>query len=125
MGQIKNIKLHIVTDIKKIGLDWITMSEDINFSKLEKEFQSAQLADAKYRCENDAKFRAVHQKVHTYEEFQDIVKASHLSPVDLKEMAKTERRNQPWNTYSSLNTSSAKQDGPEEHKKIVASTNNA
>ena len=38
-------------------------------------------ADAKYQRENDAKFRAVAQRVQTYEEFEGIVKASHLVPM--------------------------------------------
>lgn len=42
----------------------------INFSALEKELESAVEADKKYRRENDAKFRALHQKVGSYEEFR-------------------------------------------------------
>lgn len=42
----------------------------INFSALERELESAVEADKKYRRENDAKFRALHQKVATYEEFR-------------------------------------------------------
>ena len=42
----------------------------INFKKLEEEFQNAVDADEKYQRENDAKFRAVGQKVASYEEFR-------------------------------------------------------
>ena len=42
----------------------------IDFNKLEKELGEAVAADAKYWRENDAKFRAVHQKVATYDEFR-------------------------------------------------------
>ena len=42
----------------------------INFLALEKELECAVEADKKYRRENDAKFRALHQKVATYEEFR-------------------------------------------------------
>lgn len=42
----------------------------IDVSRLEKELVSALEADRKYSRENDAKFRAVHQKVATYEEFR-------------------------------------------------------
>lgn len=42
----------------------------IDVDKLERELISALEADRKYSRENDAKFRAVHQKVATYEEFR-------------------------------------------------------
>ncbi|KAJ8254573.1 hypothetical protein COCON_G00211850 [Conger conger] len=70
-------------------------SEVINFSALEKELQAALEADRKYRRENDAKFRAIHQNVGSYEEFRDIVLASHLKP--LEKTDKTGQRRQPWN----------------------------
>merc|ERR1712080_587006 len=76
----------------------MNVSEDVNFSRLEKEFISAQSTDEKYTRENDAKFRAVHQKVKSYEEFRDIVAASHLCPVDMNDLSKLEKHNQPWNT---------------------------
>lgn len=46
--------------------------EVIDFKKLEKELHNAVEADAKYWRENDAKFRAVGQKVATYDEFQSV-----------------------------------------------------
>ena len=73
-------------------------SEDINFSKLRKNFISAQHADEKYSCENDAKFRAVHQNVKSYDEFRDIVAASHLQPLDRKDVIGSDKIQQPWNT---------------------------
>mmetsp|Transcript_25266 Transcript_25266/g.66007 ORF Transcript_25266/g.66007 Transcript_25266/m.66007 type:complete len:262 (-) Transcript_25266:2526-3311(-) len=39
-------------------------------------------ADAKYDRENDAKFRAVKQRVATYEEFENIVLGAHLQPME-------------------------------------------
>ena len=45
-------------------------NDKIDFGKLEAEVYDAVEADAKYQRENDAKFRAVHQKVATYEEFK-------------------------------------------------------
>ncbi|XP_038836577.1 coiled-coil domain-containing protein 103 isoform X3 [Salvelinus namaycush] len=74
--------------------------EVINFSALERELQSAVEADNKYQRENDAKFRALHQKVGTYEEFRDIVLASHLKPLDRKDKAGAPRK-QPWNALAS------------------------
>ena len=47
------------------------MNDDtVDFRQLEKEFAAAVAADEKYQRENDAKFRAIHQKVGTYEEFR-------------------------------------------------------
>ena len=42
----------------------------IDLGRLERELVSAVEADRKYSRENDAKFRAVNQKVATYEEFR-------------------------------------------------------
>lgn len=78
----------------------MSVSDDINFSKLEREFHSSKDAQAKYSRENDAKFRAVHQKVASYEEFRDIVAASHLNPLERKDIYSTEKRSQPWNMLS-------------------------
>ncbi|XP_038635576.1 coiled-coil domain-containing protein 103 isoform X2 [Scyliorhinus canicula] len=70
-------------------------SETLDFKALETELQTALFLDEKYKRENDAKFRAIHQKVGSYEEFRDIVLASHLKPLDLRD--KLGARNQPWN----------------------------
>lgn len=43
---------------------------DISVSSLEREMVSALEADRRYQRENDAKFRAIHQRVGTYEEFR-------------------------------------------------------
>ncbi|KAL3854674.1 hypothetical protein ACJMK2_013933 [Sinanodonta woodiana] len=89
--------------------------ENINFKKLEKELYSAVEADAKYWQENDAKFRAVHQKVATYEEFRDIVLASHLKPLEkgdrISEMGKF---TQPWNPHASKKDSLEMKETPGE-----------
>lgn len=42
----------------------------IDFPALEKELQGALEAERRYTRENDAKLRAVHQKVATYNEFR-------------------------------------------------------
>lgn len=47
-----------------------TMNGPIDVDKLEKELVSALEADRRYSRENDAKFRAVNQRVATYEEFR-------------------------------------------------------
>lgn len=49
----------------------VSLKEDsIDFKKLEQEFYNAVEADARYDRENSAKFRAVNQKVGSYEEFR-------------------------------------------------------
>ncbi|XP_038071428.1 coiled-coil domain-containing protein 103-like [Patiria miniata] len=81
-----------MADLKE---DWI------DFGKLEKELDAAVEKDARYWRENDAKFRAVDQRVETYEQFRDIVKAAHIKPLDKKDKIGEGKRNQPWNPYTS------------------------
>ena len=58
------------------------LSDDvINFKRLDEAVQGALEAEAKYTRENDAKFRAVAQKVATYEEFEGIVQGAHIKPM--------------------------------------------
>ena len=73
-------------------------NDKIDFRKLEKELNVALKADAKYSRENSAKFRAVQQRVGSYEEFRDIVLASHLTPLERKDITGQQKRNQPWNS---------------------------
>ncbi|XP_046860018.1 coiled-coil domain-containing protein 103-like [Xenia sp. Carnegie-2017] len=72
----------------------------INFEKLEEQLLVAVEEDAKYKRENDAKFRAVAQRVGSYEEFKDIVAASHLKPLEKKDKEGLHNRKQPWNPYA-------------------------
>lgn len=78
------------------------MSDDdgIDFRKLEKELALAVEADAKYVRENDAKFRAVEQRVASYEEFRDIVSAAHLKPLERKDITGEKSGKQPWNPHA-------------------------
>ncbi|CAG2217782.1 Coiled-coil domain-containing protein 103 [Mytilus edulis] len=78
--------------------------ESLNFEKLEKELHAAVDADQRYWRENDAKFRAVHQKVATYDEFRDIVKASHLKPLEKGDKMESVQFNQPWNVAAAKNS---------------------
>ncbi|KAJ7313481.1 hypothetical protein JRQ81_004889 [Phrynocephalus forsythii] len=73
------------------------MAGVIDFRALEKELEEAIASDEKYQRENAAKFRAVHQKVASYEEFRDIVRASHLKPLDKKDKMKN-KRSILWNS---------------------------
>lgn len=49
---------------------WYCVMAGINLRKLERELSNALEADKRYARENDAKFRAVNQKVASYEEFR-------------------------------------------------------
>lgn len=62
--------------------------EEIDFIRLEKELFEGIEKDKKYWRENDAKLRAVEQRVATYEEFTDIVKACHLKPFTKEDLKK-------------------------------------
>ncbi|XP_061444710.1 coiled-coil domain-containing protein 103 [Rhineura floridana] len=73
------------------------MEGAIDIRALEKELEGAIAADEKYLRENEAKFRAVHQKVASYEEFRDIVLASHLKPLEKKDKMGN-KRNVLWNS---------------------------
>jgi len=49
----------------------VSRKEDaVDFNKLEEEVTAAMEAEAHYYRENDAKFRAINQRVATYEEFR-------------------------------------------------------
>ena len=48
----------------------VVLMAGIDLRKLERELSSALEADKKYTRENDAKFRAVNQRVASYEEFR-------------------------------------------------------
>ena len=52
-----------------------------SLDQVETELNSMLAQDRSYWRENDAKFRAVAQNA-TYEQFEDIVKASHLKPLE-------------------------------------------
>jgi len=68
----------------------------INVSQLEAAIATAVRKDERYNLENDAKFRAVAQKVGSYEEFEDIVKASHMKPMT-EDVAALSLSRSSWN----------------------------
>ena len=69
---------------------------------LESELNSVLEEDSRYWTENDAKFRAVAQNV-SYEQFEEIVKASHLKPLDKKDKSQlSEPKNTIWNSISKV-----------------------
>ncbi|XP_041634364.1 coiled-coil domain-containing protein 103 [Cheilinus undulatus] len=67
----------------------------INFSALERELQGAIESEQKYKRENEAKLRAVNQKV-SYDQFRDLVLSCHLRPLEKKDKDGAPRK-QPWN----------------------------
>lgn len=69
-----------------------------SLDQMEEELNSMLAQDNRYWRENDAKFRAVAQN-STYEQFEDIVKASHLKPLDKSPNSKT--KNSIWNSITS------------------------
>ena len=81
------------------------MSKDlvVNFDKLEKEFQKAVTAEEKYSRENAAKFRAIEQRAGTYEDFRQIVLASHLRPLDKGETLQSVPIKNSWNLAADKN----------------------
>ncbi|XP_048848209.1 coiled-coil domain-containing protein 103 [Brienomyrus brachyistius] len=70
--------------------------EVINFASVESALNAALESDERYQRENNAKFRAVRQRVASYEEFRDIVLASHLKPLEKSDVVGAPRK-QPWN----------------------------
>jgi hypothetical protein len=90
------------------------MSDDqrihINFEKLENEVKSAINADEKYWRENSTKLRAIEQRVGTYEDFRQMVLASHLKPLDKGETLKSDLNKNTWNILA------CKSDGDDQFK---------
>jgi hypothetical protein len=82
------------------------MSEEdklvINTERIQNYVASQVLAEQKYQRENDAKLRAVNQRVPTYEDFRQMVLASHLKPLDKGETLRgavgRENTGKSWNS---------------------------
>ena len=70
---------------------------------IESELNSVLEQDSKYWRENDAKFRAVAQNV-SYEQFEEIVKASHLKPLDKsdKNPSNSKSKSSIWNSIANV-----------------------
>lgn len=81
-------------------------TEKIDFSSLETELSKAIQNDIRYWQKNDAKIRAVNQRVATYDDFKEIVNAAHLKPLDKRESQVIKQESMQhntciWNTVSS------------------------
>ncbi|NXN94650.1 CC103 protein, partial [Rhinopomastus cyanomelas] len=64
--------------------------------ELQRELRAAVAADEQQQRVNEAKLRAVRQRVPSYEQFRNIVLASHLKPLEKKDK-QDKRRNMLWN----------------------------
>ncbi|XP_030592235.1 dynein axonemal assembly factor 19 [Archocentrus centrarchus] len=73
----------------------------IDFSALERELQAAVESERRNRRENEAKLRAVGQRV-AYDQFRDLVLACHLKPLEKKDKDGAPRK-QPWNPVAPSN----------------------
>ena len=78
----------------------IQESHSATLDRLESELNSVLEQDSRYWTENDAKFRAVAQNV-SYEQFEEIVKASHLKPLEKNDKSQLSNpKNTIWNSVS-------------------------
>ena len=83
-------------------------NEKFNISKeqIENQVKKEILAEQKYWQQNSAKLRAVEQRVPTYEDFRQMVLASHLKPLDKGESFRDNlNRNNIWNSLAGSNSS--------------------
>ncbi|VDD77402.1 unnamed protein product [Mesocestoides corti] len=71
-------------------------SLDLSVDRLESDLQRAVRHEERHWKENDAKLRAVHQKVATYDEFRGIVDGCELRPLKLKEVEDATKRYAGW-----------------------------
>ncbi|XP_039979181.1 coiled-coil domain-containing protein 103 [Xiphias gladius] len=74
----------------------------IDFLALERELRAAVESDRRYQRENEAKLRAVSQRVASYREYRDLVLTCHLKPLEKKDKDGAPRK-QPWNPVASSN----------------------
>jgi len=75
----------------------VSDDKGINFDSLNQVVNRQLAEDAKYDRENDAKFRAVRQKVPTYEDFEAIVQGAHLQPMK-DDVAALEMKRSMWDS---------------------------
>jgi len=79
----------------------------IDLRKLARNFSEEKSKEDLHWQRNDAKFRAVHQRCSTYDQFRQIVQAAHLHPLDRNESLTLERRPIAWNQPAAQNPSSS------------------
>ena len=80
----------------------IHKSHTATLDQIESELNSVLDQDNRYWRENDAKFRAVAQNV-SYEQFEEIVKASHLKPLDKSDKSQLSKpKSSIWNSIANV-----------------------
>src|ERR1700679_3893395 len=77
----------------------------IDLRKLAINFANEKSKEDRHWQRNDAKFRAVHQRCSTYDEFRQIVEAAHLRPLDKNETLTLERQSIAWNQPAAKDSS--------------------
>lgn len=74
----------------------------IDKEKIKNQVKNEILAEEKYWLQNSAKLRAVEQRVPTYEDFRQMVLASHLRPLDKGESIRDNKNKlNLWNSHAS------------------------
>eukprot|EP00039_Didymoeca_costata_P025437 m.13328 g.13328 ORF g.13328 m.13328 type:complete len:229 (-) comp4833_c0_seq1:73-759(-) len=81
----------------------VVTEDGIDFKELEQVVNNQLAADAKYDREDAAKFRAVNQRVATYDEFENIVKGAHLSPMK-EDVANLQLKRTHWSSSGRSDT---------------------
>lgn len=84
----------------------------IDVEKIQNQVAQEIYAEQKYSRENSAKLRAIEQRVPTYDDFRQMVLASHLKPLDKGESLtnNVSRQNIVWNSVSTSGTNQSKLD---------------
>ena len=102
----------------------IQKSHTATLDKIESELNSVLDQDNRYWRENDAKFRAVAQNV-SYEQFEEIVKASHLKPLDKSDKSQLSKpKSSIWNSIANVTSrKSASDDKKVENDAEINKTN--
>ncbi|XP_014217436.1 coiled-coil domain-containing protein 103-like [Copidosoma floridanum] len=62
------------------------LKKPVDFESLESELEDALKTDELYKVQNDAKLRAMEQRVPTYDHFRGMVLTAHLKPLDRSEL---------------------------------------
>ncbi|XP_008293019.1 dynein axonemal assembly factor 19 [Stegastes partitus] len=91
----------------------------IDFSLLERELQAAVESERRYKRENEAKLRAVSQRV-CYSQFRDLVLTCHLKPLNRSDRDGAPRT--PWNPVVPGNMSHHVASGSTSHPVAPGST---
>ena len=93
-------------------------SKQLSLDVLESELADTIEQDSRYWRENSAKFRAVAQNA-SYEQFEEIVKASHLKPIEKQDKTQYGKlKTTIWNSIA--NAASRKSNNMEYHKSETA-----